>query len=312
MAIHISEEQVCDVLSPALAFAAVKQAHIDLSAGIADNVVRSRARAQRMSLHILAAASDSLRLAAAKVYSATKGGVSSQVLLFNAESGELLATIEANMLGRRRTAAASAVAAAALLDTRECRIGIIGAGYQGLGLLEAFCDQSFPAKISCVSAFSRSADKRTAFCAQAKQLGIDVNCCDSSEEAVRNCDLLVLATTSSQPVVEESWLSEVSCICAIGSNALSRKELPARAVTASKIVVVDSIEAARQEAGDLLETIENEKLRWSQVIELGDLLRGASSRASSISTANYSLFCSQGLAVQDLYAAEAVYSQLKP
>lgn len=303
MALFINESQVCESFSAAEAFAAVKQAHLDLASGAADNAVRIRSRAKHMSLHSMSAASDAIGLAAAKVYSATKHGVRSLVLLFSSETGEHLAAIEANQLGRRRTAAASAVAASVLYKNDRARIGIIGAGFQGRGLLEAFVDDSFPAKITECSIFSRKDASRSEFCKQTAQVFDKVKNCSSAEEAAANCDILLLATTSSAPVVDLDWLKNVSCICALGSNALSRRELPPRALSGASLVVVDSLDTAKAEAGDLLSPIENGKLRWSDILELGELL----SADPNINTSSYRVFCSQGLAIQDLYCAATIY-----
>lgn len=306
MALHITEEQVRSALSPEAAFEAVMQAHRDLAAGSADNTVRARARSSRMSLHSLSAASESIGFAAVKVYSASRSGVQSIVLLYETESGRLVATIEANELGRQRTSAASAVAAAALGGPSPCRLGLIGAGYQGWGVLEAFCRENFAFEVQSIAAYSRTASKLGDFCARAKErFSRSVLAADSAEEVCRNSDILVLATTSSQPVVAADWLDSIRGICALGSNALSRTELPARAVTAASPIVVDSVDVAKLEGGNLLAPIENGKLRWAQVAELGDLLCGR----TPLPAAARFLFCSHGLAVQDLYAAHSVYTR---
>ena len=115
------------------------------------------------------------------------------------------------------------------------------------------------------------------------------------------------STSSSKPVLNDpEQLTHVRHISAIGSNALSRRELAPRVVTGARKIVVDSIDTAKGEAGDLLSPIENGKLYWSQVSELGSEL----ARKDKESDPGYTIFCSQGLAVQDLYAGVRVLKEL--
>ena len=103
--ITLTEEEIAKRLKPADVLSAVKRAHIDLTLGKAENAIRHRVRAPGFSLHTLSAASKELGLAAAKVYSATKTGVVSTLLIYSTKDGRLLASLPANELGRKRTAA---------------------------------------------------------------------------------------------------------------------------------------------------------------------------------------------------------------
>jgi len=242
-------------------------------------------------------------MAAVKSYSVTPKGMQSLVLLYELESGALAATIEANELGRLRTAAASVVAAKKLLGNHGAStLALIGTGFQAEGLARAYLDASgLPVSIT---AFSRDAERRKSFAARCKKFyGSEIRVAASAEEAVRNAEVVVSVTTSSQPVVELEWLTAAKHISALGSNALSRRELPPHVVTAASVIVVDSIDAAKAESGNLLLPVESGKLQWNSLRELGALLRTGVEAPSK----GFSLFCSHGLAIQDLFLAEMVY-----
>jgi ornithine cyclodeaminase len=307
MANYISDEQVREVLTPAIAFECVKNAHIALAEGTADNVVRSRARAEKMSLHCLSAASSKLGFAASKVYTATRNGVQAKLLLFSTESGDLVGVIEANELGRLRTAAASAVAGSILAPKAAKSLALIGSGFQANALAMAFAENHPTLDLSLIKVFSIKEESRENLCeALSSQTKIELRAADSIEDALENVEIIITATTSSKPVIPLGVLSATRFISAMGSNSLARAELPPRAVTAANKVVVDAIDVAQKEAGDLLSPIENGKILWSNVDELGDLLLNP----PKLMDRGYSLFCSQGLAVQDLFAAQYVFYQL--
>lgn len=309
MPLHITEAQVKELLTNDSAIEAVTSAQLSLSAGSSDNVTRTRARSPKMSLHSLSATSDELGFAAAKIYSATRHGVSSLVLLYQMDSGELVATIEANELGRKRTVAASIVAANLLLKDPPNTAAIIGAGFQAEGIVDAISTHQSLSNISTIRIASRSRESAQRFSeSQQAKLPCRLEACDSPPEAVRGAALIFTATTSSKPLFELSDIPDAKCICALGSNSLARRELSPRVVTAANSVIVDSIEVAKAEAGDLLSPVENGKLRWSQMLELGDCLSHPELIADK--DQGFGLFCSQGLALQDLYSAHKVFQQL--
>ena len=259
-----------------------------------------------MSLHTMSAASLSLGRAAAKVYSASSQGVNSYVLLFDSASTKLLATIEANQLGRLRTSASSAVAAEFLARKDASTLGIIGSGFQAEGVLRAYLDESFPISFERIIVFGRDEKRRRAFAEKSStEFSRTIEPAASAEQLCRESDVLVTVTNSSQPIIEADWAKPGAHISALGSNALSRAELPARLITSANPLVVDSREAARAESGNLLAAIENGKLQWRGIPELGELLKA--DYPPTTSPTGISIFCSHGLAVQDLYTANIVY-----
>ena len=310
MEVLIRESEVATLVSAADAFNTTTEAHLALFRGTATNVTRSRARTPKMSLHTMSAASVALDMACAKVYSGSATGFSSHILLYRVSSGELLAIIEANTIGQLRTAAASAVAAKALVRRPVRTLGVIGAGYQGAGMVRSFCDKATGFPLVKVLLFRRDKVK-LGQCV--KELGRDypAQAAESLAQLQAESDIIVTTTNSSKPVVVSEGLKNVAHISAVGSNSLARVELEPRVITGASLVVTDSVEGAKAEAGKLLSPIENGKLLWSQVIELSAVL-GALQGAAQLGNfgeSGYSVYCSQGLAVQDLFLAALVYKR---
>ena len=95
-----------------------------------------------------------------KVYSIVVGEYRFFVLLYDMQSGDLLAVIEAASLGRMRTGAASGVSAMHMARENSAEIGILGSGFQADAQLEAICSVR---PIERVRVFSRNPTNRSEF-----------------------------------------------------------------------------------------------------------------------------------------------------
>ena len=91
----------------------------------------------------------------------------------------------------------------------------------------------------------------------------------------------------------------------MGSNQARRRELPAELIARAGRIVVDSIEQARVESGDLLMAWGEAPWRDARLQELQDVVTGSSHRARSVE--EITLFKSNGLAIEDVAAAGYVY-----
>src|SRR5690606_17728163 len=119
-----------------------------------------------------------------KNYSTTKAGAKFLVGLYQADSGELVALMEADRLGQLRTGAATAVAVGTLADPHAAELGLFGTGHQAETQLEAVVTAR---SIKHVFVYSRDAERRTWFAERmAKQLGIEVQPVDRPQEAAED------------------------------------------------------------------------------------------------------------------------------
>lgn len=306
MALYLSEADVKAVLTMPLALEAVEAAHRELSreGGLAaQDTPRARTRLPQTALHLLHGGLPGLGVLGYKAYTSNRSGNRFNVFLFDAATGVLSAIVAADYLGMMRTGAASGVAAKWLARPDSEVAGVFGSGWQARGHVEAICT-ALP--LRRVKVFGRKRDKLEAFCAEMGQRlpGVEIVAAADAQATVQGSDLVGTVTTAATPLFEADWLAPGTHINAAGSNAVIRQELSEAAVRRCDLVVVDALETALKEAGDLVPLLEKGRLAARQLVELGDVIAGR--RPGRGSAAQITLFESQGLAVQDLALAARV------
>ena len=153
-----------------------------------------------------------------------------------------------------------------------------------------------------VKVYARNAERLAAFCQRMSgRLNIEVVPAASPEETVRGSDIVSTVTTSATPLFDAAWLSPGTHVNGAGSNSLIRRELGEDVVKRCTTIVVDSVETALREAGDLLPLLEKGRLHARQLVELGDLIIGR--QTGRATPDEVTLFESQGMAIQDLALA---------
>jgi len=306
--LHISESEVRKVFTLPLAIEAVetiskRQAHGEV-------LVHSRRRFELPSgafFHYMAAADVPECLVATKQYTYVGGRLKFLVCLFSTESGDLLALIEADVLGQVRTGAASGVATKYLARADAKTAAIIGTGGQARTQLGAIAAVR---PLESVWVYGRDAERRTKFAAEmSAKLGIQVRAAASAEEATRDAAIVCTATTASQPVTSAENIAPGTHINAVGANHIKKRELDARTVAKCDRIFVDSIEQSRLEAGDLVLAFAADEKRWDSVRELSSLVAGIC--AGRTDESHITLFKSNGIAAWDLAAALCVYRLAK-
>ncbi|MCD6338525.1 MAG: ornithine cyclodeaminase [Verrucomicrobia bacterium] len=219
--------------------------------------------------------------------------------LFDGAAGEPLAIMDGGALTAVRTGAVSGAATDFLARPDAATAAILGAGRQGRTQLEAICCVR-PIKRAFV--FDVVPEAAQAFAAEmSRKLGIEAQAVKSAGEAVSRADIVCAATTSAAPVFSDADVRPGTHLNAVGVYHPDRHETPPETVARAK-VVVDQLEAARQEAGDLVIPIKQGLFAWNRVhAELGELAVG---RKSGRETAEeITFFKSVGLAIQDVAAA---------
>ncbi len=299
MALFLSENDVEQLLTMPLALEAVEAAHRDLSIGQAFDEPRQRTRLPQTTLHILQGALPQLDAIGYKAYTSNRSGVRVLVHLYRASSGSLRAVIEADRLGMMRTGAASGVATRWLARPDARLAGVFGAGWQAEGHIEALAAVR---PLQRVKVYARHAERLAAFCTRmSERLGIEVVPATSPEEVVRGSDIVSTVSTAATPLFDAEWLSPGTHVNAAGSNSLIRREVGEDVLKRCSSIVVDSVETALREAGDLLPLLEKGRLHARELIELGDVIVGR--RVGRSTAEEITLFESQGMAVQDLAVA---------
>ena len=240
-----------------------------------------------------------------KAYSIVGGAYRFFVLLYSIETGDLLAVLEANQLGRRRTGAASGVSAKYMAREDSGEVGILGSGFQADAQLEAICSVR---SIERVRVYSRNPENRGSFARRmAETLGIDVVAVDTPREAVESADILVTITNSPTAVFDGEWLRPGTHVCAVGGANEYVTELDDTAIRRADFIAVDSMAQAKIECGELLMPASRGVLLWEQVSELWQVVSGM--KAGRRTEDDITLFKSLGMAMWDVAAAKVVYEK---
>ena len=220
------------------------------------------------------------------------------VTLFNGETGVPSAILDASAVTSVRTAAVSAVATRVLAREDSRVLTILGAGVQGRAHLRALAEVR---EFDEVRVYSPSREH-----AQALADG-RATVSPSAEEAVRGADVIVLATSSPEPVIRRDWLVPGAHVNAIGASVPSSRELDTETVAACALYC-DSRESLRHEAGEFRRAVEEGAIGGEDHVraELGEVLAGMA--AGRTDSRELTVFRSLGLAVEDLAAAERAVS----
>jgi ornithine cyclodeaminase len=299
MALFLNEDDVRQLLTMPLAIEAVEEAHRELSLARGIDIPRQRTRLPQTALHILQGALPGRDAIGYKAYTSNRSGVRFLVHVFSAASGVLRVVLEADYLGMTRTGAASGVATRWLARPDAEVLGVFGAGWQAEGNITAIAAVR---KLRKVKVFARNAERLAAFCAKMSgRLGLEIVPAASPEETVRGSDIVSTITTAVSPLFDAAWLSPGAHINAAGSNSLIRREVGEDVLKVCRPIVVDSIDTALKEAGDLLPLLEKGRLGERQLVELGDVILGR--HPGRAKPEDMTLFESQGLAIQDISLA---------
>jgi ornithine cyclodeaminase len=226
--------------------------------------------------------------------------LSSHLLAFG-RHGELLAVIEAHQLTARRTAAASVLAAQTLGKAQARHLAVLGAGRQARAQIEAFAD-AMP--IEKITVWARRDSAAQEFADSCATIGATVTVAPDPEEAVRDAEIVTCATASETPLVLGAYLARGVHVDLVGGFRPTMREAD-DALMARATIVADT-PAALNEAGDLLQPIENGTIRAEHVLLLSDLLKNTTLRRGG----DLTVFKSVGHAAEDLVITELLLERL--
>lgn len=224
-------------------------------------------------------------------------------IIFEAENGTPVAILDAHFLTAQRTGAAGGVALRYLARKEADTVALFGAGPQARTQLEAACTV-LPIKKCCLVSFGDPREKDFAQ-EMGTRLGIEVLITEDAEEAVSRADVVIAATNSREPVFRGEWLRPGTHVTAIGSFQPEVRELDSETIRKSR-VFVDNLEAAREEAGDIIIPVKEGVITWDKVeAELGEVIAGE--KPGRLNADEITVFKSVGLAIQDAVVAVGAY-----
>jgi ornithine cyclodeaminase len=230
------------------------------------------------------------------------------IVLLDPETGALRAVLDGRYITEARTSAVSAVSVRHLARADARVLGVVGSGVQARSHVEAI---RHVLPLTEVRVWSPDETKRRRFAEEAAAAtGLNVGVAGGARDAVLGADVVVLATASRTPVIDDNDIAPGTHVIGVGACRPDQQEMPA-ALLARARVFVDSRAAALQEAGDLLIPMRAGLFGPDHVAgELGELVAGrveGRQRADQVT-----IFKSLGLAVEDVVAATLALSRAEP
>ena len=223
--------------------------------------------------------------------------IQGEVVVMDATTGERLGLLEGSVVTARRTAALSMLAARELAPRPDGPLLVVGAGTQGRAHLEAF-----RAGLGVFRAFiaSRSRESAVSLAGHARGLGMKAEAIEGPGEVLDDVGLIVTATTSKEPVLPEE-IPDGVFVAAVGAFEPEAAELPPALISTSR-TYVDTLEGAKEEAGDLIQAEHAGAFAWENATELEAVLRSPKRPDEGVV-----VFKSVGHALWDLAAARTAF-----
>ena len=229
------------------------------------------------------------------------------LMLFDGETGELRALLNASEVTAIRTAAVSAVATRVLAREDAGDLAIFGSGVQARSHLAAL---ALVRRLRRVRVASLRFDRARAFAAEQQgRHDFPVEAVATAAEAVRGADLVVTATSAAEPVLRGEWIGPGTHLNVVGASLPDRREVDGATMAAAR-VYVDRRESAENEAGDYRLAVREGAIPKDHIrAELGEVLIGKAPGRSEPD--EITLFKSLGLAVEDLWSAAYLYERAR-
>ncbi|MGS2614610.1 ornithine cyclodeaminase family protein [Micromonospora sp. LZ34] len=216
------------------------------------------------------------------------------VVLHDGRTGAVRAVAVGEELGSRRTGGLGGVAVDALARPDAATLGVVGSGRQAWTQVWA---AAAVRPLREVTVHSRSAARREAFAARVRaELGVRARAVDSARAAVRDRDVVVLATTSPTPVLDAANLRPGTHVNAVGFKQRDRAEFGTDLLDVADLLVTDSPAQAHAYAPPMLAA---HPPYADRLVDLGAVLAGAA--AGRTGADQVSVFCSVGLAGTEVF-----------
>ena len=219
--------------------------------------------------------------------------------LFDAESGEPLAVLDGAYMNPFKTGATGAVGIDALAREDATDLGLVGSGSQARGQLRAAVTVR---EFETVRVFSPTRENREAFATEMDaELAPDVRAVDSGAAAVGDADVVITATTASEPVFDGADLPDGAHVTVMGQYDPEKREVDGDTVARSTYVP-DLRERAPRDAGAYILAREEGAIGEDHIhAELGEVVAGIEPGRTDPEAVT--LFDSGGTAIETVAAA---------
>lgn len=314
--ICISEKQIEEVVTMKMALPVFRQAYEDCVNGdiyAGDRIVMP-IRGEENCGQWLVANCKNVPFFGSKFSSVFPGNVSkgipsviSKISLYSAETGELLALIDANYLTAIKTGGSAGIATDLMARKDASRLGIIGSGLQAFSQILAIQEVRELTELYIYDIFPDRVENFIKKIEKIQNRPYKIIAAKTADECVSASDIISTCTTSLKPVFSAGALQPGTHINAIGSFTPFMQEIDDETVIKSSKVITEHVDGLWAAAGDILipfnkGMITEEKVNGS----VGDVL--TKRIAGRENDEEITLYESVGSCVLDIAIAIAVYN----
>ncbi|HCG55147.1 MULTISPECIES: ornithine cyclodeaminase family protein [Brevibacterium] len=198
--------------------------------------------------------------------------IMAQYLMYDSTTLELRTVIDGAALTTLRTPAVSVAAIEPALNrfTQPVNVMVFGAGPQGVGHADTIADV-LDVEIADVTFVVRFPDQVTA---DVRDHGRVLEAQTAEvEAALRAADIIITATTASEPLFSADLVRPGAVVMACGSHDRHSRELPAELFT-SALVVVEDLSTVLREGGDVVLAISDGTLDADSLVTMKQFSNG--------------------------------------
>ncbi|GGM71510.1 ornithine cyclodeaminase [Thermogymnomonas acidicola] len=272
----------------------LRNAFLSYGSGRSKSSPRDRIFGDGMVLNTMPALYADRHMAGLKTYIAGKGGARFVVLVFDTDSMELMAVIEANRLGQVRTGALPAMFTREAITWKPKVFTVIGSGFQAETQLTAMCSVF---QFEEVRVYSRHPENARKFAERmSKVTGLGIEPFSDVHRALRDTDIVNSITDSNEAIFSRGDLPDRYIVNLAGGNLPNRREAAPDVLEGSELIVVEHLEQALLESGEVIDYVR--KHGRERLIELKDfMVKPEAYRKDRV------VFKSMGIGLEDLAAA---------
>ncbi|WP_339103947.1 ornithine cyclodeaminase family protein [Haloterrigena salinisoli] len=225
--------------------------------------------------------------------------VTAQLEVIDAETGQSVGYLAGNRVTSARTGCIGGLAARELAADGPLSLAVVGAGTQARWQTRAIAAAVGTDRLESIHVSSPSDSRHECARDLESELGVSATAVESPRAAVADADVVVTATTSTEPVFPGDALADGALVIAVGAYTPEMRELDDETIARAARVFADVPDEAR-ETGDLREHA------GLEVRPFGDVLTGTDGRESS---SEIVVLESVGTAVLDAATAEFVFER---
>jgi ornithine cyclodeaminase/alanine dehydrogenase-like protein (mu-crystallin family) len=298
------EEDIAALISPREAAEAIRDA---LLGGLEPALDRPREVVDVASGQLLLMPSESATGVGVKAVTVAPGNaalglprVHGAYLLYDARTLELRCIMDGACLSTLRTPAVSMAGARPAFGRfdRRVTVTVFGGGPQAAGHAQALATGGF-AEVGDLAFVVRNAERAR------RDLGPGATVLAASDPALksrlRDSDVIVCTTTSRQPLFPADAVPDRAVVIVVGAHEPTWREVEG-ALLARSTVVVEDVETALREAGDIVLAIAEGSYRPGDMLPMAAMIRGD---VQPDPDRPY-VFKSVGMSWEDLVVAEAI------